>query len=171
MADDDKLKILEDRLTRLEAALTQRPPTAGGATLPPGAVVDPAPWGGGGGVWQFHPRPSPVVDPAPWWGGWRPRPWPPMPVVDPAPWPTPVVDPAPWAQGPGQFASPAAATAATAVGRIGPVGDPPPFDFSTLSVAQLESTLHNIAAERARLDSLETTVKQQLERAKAKGPR
>ena len=49
MADDDRLKILEDRLTRLEAVLTQRPPTGGGGGTPPGGgvVVDPAPWGGG----------------------------------------------------------------------------------------------------------------------------
>jgi hypothetical protein len=89
MADDDRLKILEDRLTRLEAVLTQRPPTGVGGGTPPGGgvVVDPAPWGGGGGAWQFHPRPfpTPVVDPAPWWmGGWGRTRW---------PWPTPVVDP------------------------------------------------------------------------------
>ena len=141
--------------------------------MPPGGgvVVDPAPWGGGGGgQWGFRP-PTPVVDPAPWWaGGWgRPRyPWP-TPVVDPAPWASPVVDPAPWAQGP-QVASPAATTATT-FGRIGPVGDPPPFDFGTLSISQLESTLHSINSEKARLESLETLVKQQLERAKQKGPR
>jgi hypothetical protein len=167
MADDDKLKILEDRLTRLEAVLTQRFP-GGGSTPPGGAVVvDPAPWGGGGGGWGFHSRPipSPVVDPAPWWtGGWgRPRwPWP-TPVVDPAPWPTPVVDPAPWGSFPGA-ANPGFST--MAFGRIGPVGDPPPFDFSTLSISQLESTLHSLNAERARLDSMEATIKQQLERVK-----
>jgi hypothetical protein len=167
MADDDKLKILEDRLTRLEAVLTQRPP--GGSVTPPGGgvVVDPTPWGGGGGGWGFFPRPtpSPVVDPAPWWtGGWgRPRwPWP-TPVVDPAPWPTPVVDPAPW----GNFPAAAnQASSAMAFGRIGHVGDPPPFDFGTLSISQLESTLHSINAEKARLDSMETMVKQQLERTK-----
>ena len=128
MADDDRIKILEDRLARLEAVLTQRPPTG----TPPGGgvVVDPAPWGGGG--WP-RPLPSPVVDPAPWWTGWpRPRwPWP-TPVVDPAPWPTPVVDPAPWGHVPPVVTSPQ--TFASAFGRIGHVGDPPPFDLSTLSI-------------------------------------
>jgi len=185
MADDDKFKLLEDRLTRIEAILTQRVPTGGGGGVTPpggGVVVDPAPWGGGGGGWQYRPRPfpTPVVDPAPWWtGGWgRPRwpypypnpivdpgPWP-TPVVDPAPWPTPVVDPAPW--GGGATFHPAAS--AMAFGRVGPVGDPPPFDFGALSISQLESSLHSVAAERARLDSLEATIKQQLERAKQKGP-
>jgi len=169
MADDDKLKILEDRLTRLEAVLTQ-PRFPGGVGTPPGgAVVDPAPWGGGGGG-VFHPRiPSPVVDPAPWGtGGWgRPRwPWP-TPVVDPAPWPTPVVDPAPW----GGFQTAAnPALSALAFGRVGPVGDPPPFDFSTLSISQLESALHSLNAERARLESMETTIKQQLERVNQQKP-
>jgi len=172
MADDDRLKILEDRLTRLEAVLTQRPPTGGGGGTPPGGgvVVDPAPWGGGGGAWQYQPRPfpTPVVDPAPWWtGGWGRLRWPwPTPVVDPAPWPTPVVDPAPWGNVGATF-NPGLST--MAFGRVGPVGDPPPFDFSTLSISQLESTLHSINAERARLDSLETTIKQQMDRAKQKG--
>jgi hypothetical protein len=172
MADDDRIKVLEDRLTRLEAVLTQRPPTGGGGTTTPpgGVVVDPAPWGGGGswgGGWvRPTPFPSPVVDPAPWWTGWgRPR-WP-TPVVDPAPWPTAVVDPAPSPWG-GVMTNQAAASS-MALGRIGHVGDPPPFDFSTLSVSQLESTLHTINAEKARLDSMETMVKQQLERAKQKG--
>jgi hypothetical protein len=52
MADADHIKKLEDRVTRLEAAV--------GA-----AIVDPAgPWvGGGGGV--FRPGHGPVGDPAP----------------------------------------------------------------------------------------------------------
>jgi len=170
MADDDRIKILEDRLTRLEATLIQRPAAGGGVTPPGGVVVDPAPWGGGGGGWAVRP-PSPVVDPAPWWtgspwwtGGWgRPR-WP-TPVVDPAPWPSPVVDPAPSPWG-GMVTNQAAS--AMALGRIGHVGDPAPFDFGTLSVSQLESTLHTINAEKARLDSMETMIKQQLERTKQK---
>src|SRR4029453_12501308 len=90
MADDDRLKTLEDRLTRLEAVLTQRGPVGGGGGgTPPGGgvVVDPAPYGGGG-PWQYRrrPWPSPVVDPAPW----------PNYVVDPAPWPSHIVDPPPF---------------------------------------------------------------------------
>jgi hypothetical protein len=182
MADDDRLKILEDRLTRLEAVLTQRGPGGGGGGATPpggGVVVDPAPYGGG--AWQFRQRaiPTPVVDPAPWWmGGWgRPRPWPspvvdpapwpPQYITDPAPWPPYIADPAPWTNA-GITANPAAST--MAFGRVGPVGDPPPFDFSTLSIAQLESSLHSINAERARLDSLEKTIKQQIDRAKQTGP-
>jgi hypothetical protein len=66
---DDKLRLLEERLTRLEAALVQRPPATGGF-MQPGTIADPAPYPGGGGGWVFHPRPSPVVDPAPFpWGG------------------------------------------------------------------------------------------------------
>jgi hypothetical protein len=177
MADDDRLKTLEDRLTRLEAVLTQRPPAAGGGgggfTPPGGVIVDSAPWANQAGGWQYRPRPvpSPVVDPATFWmGGWR---RPPSPVVDPAPWPNYVTDPAPWPHyisdpAPSPWANVAANPAASAMafGRVGPVGDPPPFDFSTLSIAQLESSLHSISAERARLDSLENTVKQQIERAK-----
>ena len=110
MADDDKLKILEDRLTRLEAVLAQRPPTGGG--MPPAAAwwsirrLGAAAAGEAGYStrgralrrWSIRPRGG---------RGWgRPRyPWP-TPVVDPAPWASPVVDPAPWAQGPA-VASPA----------------------------------------------------------------
>lgn len=186
MADDDRLKLLEDRLTRIEAALTQRGPGGGGGVTPPGGgvVVDPAPYGGGGPWQQFRQRAiaSPVVDPAPWWtgGGWgRPRwPWPPSPVVDPAPWPPQyITDPAPWPPfvsdpAPSPWTNVAANPAASAMAfsRVGPIGDPAPFDYSTLSLGQLESSLHSINAERARLDSLEATIKQQIERAKQKGP-
>jgi len=174
---EERMKILEERLTRLEAALTQRGTgggtgTGGGFTPPGGVVTDPAPWPGGS--WQFVPRPipSPVVDPAPWaWGGgWtRPR-WPtpvvdpgpfPMPVVDPAPWPSPVVDPAVFAQ----------ANLAATLGRIRPVGgDPPPPDLSRLSVSQLEATVHSISAERARLDAMESMVKKQIDALKKQQP-
>ena len=171
---EDRMKILEERLTRLEAALAQRAggtgagvgTGAGGFTLPPGTVSDPPPFSMGG--WMFFPRPSPVVDPAPWPfpGGWgRPR-W---PIVDPAPFPPGVVvDPAPMPQtfDPAIFQS--AVTAA--LGRIGKVADPPPPDVSRLSAVQLESALHSIAAERARLDSMEQLVKKQLETAKKQQP-
>ena len=154
---DESIKALEERLTRLEAAIAQRSGGAGGFTPPGGVIVDPAPWGGGGG-WQFVPRPwpTPVVDPAPWWQG----PW------GPPRWPTPVVDPAPWGGG---FGGGVFTGAGTSLGRIGSVGDPPPIDFSRLSASQLESTLHTINAEKARLDSMEKMVKQQLERLKQQG--
>lgn len=172
---EDRMKILEERLTRLEATLAQR---AGGAGTGPGAggftgggtISDPPPWATGG--WQFIPRPNPIVDPAPWPyypGGWgRPR-WP-TPIVDPGPFPTPVVDPAPW---PNPIADPAVfgqSLAAATLGRIGKVADPPPPDISRLSVVQLESALHSIAAERARLDSMEQLVKKQLEAARKQQP-
>jgi len=168
MAVEDNLKRLEERLTRLEAALAQQPAgTGGGFTPPGGTIVDPAPWGGGGGGWG-HPRwpwPTPIVDPAPWWGGgWGHPRWPwPTPIVDPAPWPTPIVDPAPWGGG-GFVAS--RPMAATTFGRIGQIGDPPPIDVSRFSISQLESALHSINAERARLNSMETMIKQQLEKVK-----
>lgn len=170
---EDRIKILEERLTRLESFLTQQPASTAGFAPPGGAVVDPPPWGGGG--WPYHPRPypSPIVDPAPWWArGWHPG-WPPSPVVDPAPWPHPIADPAPW---PHPIADPAPwpqwqaaniarATAAAAFGRIGHIGgDPPPPDISRFTVSQLESSLHSINAEKARLNSMEAMITQQLER-------
>ena len=168
---EERIKILEERLTRLEATLSQRAAGggtgAGGGFTGGGTVSDPPPWAMGGG-WQFIPRPSPVVDPAPWPyypGGWgRPR-WPQI-IADPAPFPTPVVDPAPW---PNPIADPAV-FAQSLAGRIGRVADPPPPDIGRLSVVQLESALHSIAAERARLDSMEQMVKKQLETARKQQP-
>src|SRR5213080_2324711 len=110
---DDKFKILEERLTRLEAHITQQAGGPGGFTPPGGVVSDPAPW-----PYGFHPR----------------FPWPPRVVTDPAPWPPHMVsDPAPM---PGSVFQ-SQATAARALGRIGHVGDPAPPDFSRLSAAQL----------------------------------
>jgi hypothetical protein len=86
-------------------------------------------------------------------------------VVDPAPWPTPVVDPAPWGGG----YLPSRTTASTLFGRIGQIGDPPPIDVSRLSISQLESALHTIAAERSRLDATEQMIKQQLDKARQQG--
>jgi hypothetical protein len=104
---------------------------------------------------------------APWWGGgwggWHPR-WPPGTVVDPGPFPNPVVDPAPG--GGGVFTRP---TGGTTFGRIGQIGDPPPPDVSRFTVAQLESSLHTINAEKARLSSMETMITQQLEKLKKQG--
>jgi hypothetical protein len=152
---DDRIKLLEERLTRMEAALSQRPAAGqGGFTPPGGVVVDPAPW-------PQYPR---------HWGGWGPPRW---PIVDPAPWPTPVVDPAPWppttvsdpAPFPGGVFSDQLLAART-LGRPGQVVDPAPIDFGRLSVSQLESTLHSINSEKARLDSLQALVTKQLDRAK-----
>jgi|SRR6185503_20156318 hypothetical protein len=171
---EDRLKILEERLTRIEAALTQRATPGvgtgagggGGFTPPGGVITDPAPWAG---QWQFIPRQfSPVVDPAPnqWWpGGWgRPR-WP-TPVVDPGPFPTPVVDPAPW---PNPIVDPAVlaqANLASMLRNIGKVADPAPPDIGRLNVSQLEATIHSISAERARLDAMEQLVNKQLDALK-----
>ena len=94
-------------------------------------------------------------------------PWP-HPIVDPGPWPTPVVDPAPWGGG-GLGGFIPSRPVATAFGRIGQVGDPPPIDVSRFSVSQLEGALHSINAEKARLNSLETLLKQQLETLKGQG--
>ena len=156
---EDRVKILEERLTRLESALLQRP---GG--VPGGGIVDPAAF-----AFQARQIPSPVVDPAPspWWGGYWPRPWP-MPVVDPGPFPRPIVDTAPWHSpvvDPAVFAQ----SAATLAGRIGRVADPPPPDFSRLSVSQLETAIHSINAEKARLDSMGQMLQKQLDAAKQKG--
>jgi hypothetical protein len=160
MANEDVLKRLEERLTRLEATLAQAPTaTFGGFTPPGGAVVDPAPWGGG---WSFHPRwpwPHPVVDPGPW----------PRPVVDPVPWPRPIADPAPTFTA-ADLAAVSQARAAASLGRIGTLGgDPPPPDISRFTAIQLEATLHSIAAEKTRLTAMETMVKQQLEKVKQQG--
>jgi len=169
---EDRLKILEERLTRLEANLAQRASgggagaaAGGGFTAVPGTISDPGPWAAG--HWTFVPRPSPVVDPAPWPYGWcRPR-WPNY-ISDPPPPPGFVVDPAPPPQvfDPGILQS----GVSSLFGRIGKVADPAPPDVTRLSVVQLESALHSIAAERARLDSMEQMVKKQLEAAKKQQP-
>lgn len=152
MADEDTLRKLEERLTRLEAAMGQQQTGPGGFTPPGGAVVDPAPYPGGG-RWGYPRWPHPVVDPGPW----------PQPVVDPLPWwPQPVVDPGP--RPPFQTGG-----AATVFGRIGHIGDPAPIDLSRLSVSQLEAALHSINAEKARLSSMEGLINQHLERAKKQG--
>lgn len=164
----DRMKLLEERLTRLEAALAQRGTGAGAGTSPgtaPSAIVDPVPWALAN--WLFQARPSPIADPAPWpwWGGGWGRPRWPTPIVDPGPFPTPVVDPAPW---PNPIADPATfARSAATFGRIGPLGgDPPPPDISRFTAVQLETMLHSINAEKARLESMEAMVKKQLESLK-----
>jgi hypothetical protein len=45
-------------------------------------------------------------------------------------------------------------------------GDPSPVDLSRFSRVQLELAVHQIAAERIRLDALEGVIKQQLKTAK-----
>jgi hypothetical protein len=173
---EDRLKILEERLTRIEAALTQRATAtgtagtgAGGFTPPGGVVSDPAPWAG---TWQFTPRAS--IDPVPWFQFGRAPRWPwPTPVVDPGPFPTPVVDPAPWPNpivDPAVFAQQAMlaqqANLAARFRGIGTVADPAPPDIGRLNVAQLEATIHSISAERARLDAMESMVKKQIDALK-----
>ena len=161
-ADDTILKRIEERLTRLEATLSQGGPGSFGS--PGGAVVDPPPWGGGGGT---------VSDPAPWPGGhypyypfpWRPFPFP-HPIADPAPWggqfggqfggwryptPNPIADPAPNPFFQGSMSARRL--------NFGPIGDPPPIDIGRFTISQLESSLHTINAERARLDAMESMVK------------
>jgi hypothetical protein len=124
----DKIKTLEERLNRLEAALAQLSGTGGGTSPPSGAViVDPAPWDGVGGGW--HTLPSPMVDLAQL----------PNPSPSPSPWPMP--------------------------------GDALPPDLSRVTPEHLETTLHSIAAERARLDSMEEVIKQHLDSVKKLRPK
>ncbi|HEY6251871.1 MAG TPA: hypothetical protein VI685_18080, partial [Candidatus Angelobacter sp.] len=102
---------------------------------------------------------GPVVDPAAFH----------RPVVDPAAFHHPVVDPAAFHR---PVVDPAAfpTASATAFARIGHVGgDPPPPDISRFSAVQLQASLHSIAAERARLDAMETLIKQQLDKVKQAG--
>src|SRR5262249_37436503 len=95
-----------------------------------------------------------------WGGGWGWYPYWPRPVVDPAAFHRPVVDPAAFHPAP-------SAAAFASIGHVG--GDPPPLDISRFSVAQLQASLHSIAAEKARLDAMETLIKQQLDKAKQPG--
>ncbi len=164
MFEDDAIKKLEARLTRLEATISLHPGGGTSANVPfPSAVVDPGPWpypGGWGGGWGGG-RPHPIVDPATYagmyrgmvdtaqWGGGRP------------PWGPGIVDPAAYAG--------AVPYQAAMLGRFGPVGDPPPIDVSRFSIAQLEAALHTINAEKARLNSMESLVKGQLDRLKEQG--
>lgn len=68
----------------------------------------------------------------------------------------PIVDPAgPITEGGGGFRP-----------THGPVGDPPPIDFSRFSAAQLQASLHSINAEKTRLAAMEDLVNQQLKKAK-----
>ena len=145
---EDRMRILEERLTRLEANLQRAASGAGagfggGFTAVPSPVVDPAPW-----PYHWYRRPNFIADPAPY----------PHPVVDPAPWPNPIADPATIAQ--------SSLTAAGLGRRIMTGVDPPPPDITRYSVIQLEAALHSIAAERARLDSMEQMINKQLETAR-----
>ena len=153
MANEDILKKLDERLSRLEAALAGGTGGSGNIGTPPGGfVVDPAP----------DPYPWPYPYPFPHW------PWP-HPIVDKAThWPRTVVDQAPTAIVPDPWRA-SFLTATNLAARIGKVGDPPPPDFSRLNISQLESTLHSIAAEKARLDGLEKLVKGQMDRLKQQG--
>lgn len=153
MANEDILKKLDERLSRLEAALIAG--AGGGGTIgtpPGGVVVDPAP----------DPYPWPYPYPFPHW------PWP-HPIVDKAThWPRVVVDQAPTTPSPDPWRAGGFAAASLAA-RIGKIGDPPPPDVSRLNMLQLEATLHSIAAEKARLDGLEKLVRGQMDRLKQQG--
>jgi hypothetical protein len=162
MAEDDAVKRLEARLTRLEAALSQQTGGAGSGALPLGAIADPGPWPpwGGGGGWWGGGRPHPIVDSATYANSARL----PTAVVDPGPWPV-------WGGGGGYRPTvgpvgDSATYARSALERMGPIGDPPPIDVSRFSISQLEATLHSINAEKARLSSIETMVTQQLDKLK-----
>ncbi len=157
MPEDDAIKKLEARLSRLEATLSQASANARAAAIPLGPIADPGPYwppyyGGGWPGW----RPNPVVDPATYAYSARisaiadP---PPYPVYGGGGWRPPHVGP---------IGDPAVFAA-----RVGHIGDPPPIDVSRFSIVQLEATLHSINAEKARLTSIETMVTQQLEKAKA----
>jgi len=65
--------------------------------------------------------------------------------------------------------APQASLAARSLGRIGQVGDPAPIDLGSLSISQLESTLHSIVAEKARLESMESMIKKQIDRVQKQG--
>ena len=81
---------------------------------------------------------GPIVDPGPFPG---PFPW-------PQPWPQPRPLPIPW--------------------PLPWPGDPAPIDLSRFSGGQLDSMLHSINSERARLDSLEKMVKGSISAMKKK---
>ena len=155
MPEDDILRKIEARLTRLEATLSQQ-----GATPNVGAVVDSVPWPGGGwgGGWWGGGRPHPIVDSATFAQQYRhPTPT----IVDWGPWGPwgPNVDSATYAG-----AAPQAFASAFRRPGPGPVIDPPPIDVSRFSVEQLEAALHSINAEKARLNSVETMIRQQLDK-------
>jgi N-glycosylase/DNA lyase len=48
-------------------------------------------------------------------------------------------------------------------------GDPAVTDYTSVPVEHLETLLHSINAEKARLDSMETVITQQLEKRKKQG--
>jgi hypothetical protein len=170
MPEDDAIKKLEARLSRVEATLSQAGANVTPTAIPLGPIADPGPFGPPyyGGGWLGW-RPNPVVDPATYAYSARLN-----AIVDPGPYPPyggggwrpptvgPIGDPAVYAARVGHIGDPAVYAA-----RVGHIGDPPPLDVSRFSIAQLEATLHAINAEKARLSSIETMVTQQLDRAKA----
>ncbi|MCA1692576.1 MAG: hypothetical protein ABR540_06845 [Acidimicrobiales bacterium] len=60
-------------------------------------------------------------------------------------------------------ARPSRAALAAAKIKVPRPGDPSPVDIGRLSKVQLQATLHQLAAERVRLESMEALVKEQLE--------
>ena len=136
MSESDALKALEARVARLEAAHAH---PAASPHIPVYADPPAPPWWGGG------------------WGGYRPPI--PRPIGDPAPidYSRIYADPGPWpVYGGGGYRPPV----------HWPVGDPAPVDYSSLPAEQLESTLHSINAQKARLASIEEQVTAQLAKHK-----
>ncbi len=170
MSESDAVKALEARVARLEAAHAH--PAA--APHIPVYADPPAPpwWGGGWGGYRPPVRgpigdPAPIdysriyADPGPWpiYGGGGYRPPVHWPIGDPAPidYNRIYADPGPWPiYGGGGYRPP----------THWPVGDPAPIDYSSLPAEQLESTLHSINAQKARLASIEEQVSAQLAKHK-----
>jgi hypothetical protein len=88
-------------------------------------------------------RLSPVADPAPW--QWPVPRWP-----FPFPFPFPQPDP-PWFDP-----------------RRPPIGDPPPFDIGRLSQVQLEAQMHELSAQKVRIDAALADLQKQLAGMKRK---
>lgn len=160
MEDQEILRRIEERLTRLEASVAQGAQVTPGLTnvaAPGGTVADPSPWGGG----TIRPYPittppiNPVADPAPWGGGVISRP----PIIsnpigtfgDPAPWGSGVVNRPPVLTNP-----------------IGTTGYTAPIDLGQLSLSQLEISLHSLAAESTRLAAMEGMIKERIAALKKK---
>jgi len=171
MSENDALKALEARVARLEAAHAQ---PAASPHIPIYADPPAPPWWGGGCGYRPPVRgpigdPAPIDysriygDPAPWpiYGGGGYRPPVHWPIGDPAPidYSRIYADPGPWpVYGGGGYRPPV----------HWPVGDPAPVDYSRLPAEQLESTLHSINAQKARLASAEEQVTAQLAKLKEK---
>jgi hypothetical protein len=170
MTEHDAVQALEVRVARLEAAHAQ--PSA--TPHIPVYADPPAPpyWGGYGGYrppvhWPIG-DPAPIdysriyADPGPYpvYGGGGYRPPYHRPIGDPAPidYSRIYADPGPFPVYGGGGYRPVPF----------PIGDPPPIDITRIPVEQLESTLHSINAEKARLASMEEQITAHLAKVKEK---